>query len=164
MGYTRVRVRIAHPGQPSKYRETELLVDTGAVYTVVKAKDLRELGIESVDKMDFYSINNQKLTREVGVSIIEVMGRRWLTNVIFGEEGDNEVLGVTTLEQLGLQVDPVKGEIKPMPLYLLALSSLVCQPISSSKPQRPDSTSAESARTLSNRHDLEAEGDDRIQD
>jgi len=35
------------------------------------------------------------------------MGRKWL-NVIFGEEGDNEVLDVTTLEQVGLQVDPVK--------------------------------------------------------
>jgi len=69
--------------------------------------------------MEFYSINNQRLARDVGVSLIEVMGRRWLTNVIFGEEGDNEVLGVTTLEQLGLQVDPVSRQIKPLPLYLL---------------------------------------------
>jgi len=122
MGYTKARVRISNPNQPSKYCERELLVDTGAVYTVVNAMDLREIGIQSVDKMDFYSINNQKLTREVGVSVIEVMGRRWLTNIIFGEEGDNEVLGVTTLEQLGLHVDPVKKEIKPMPLYLLHVS------------------------------------------
>ena len=119
MGYTKVRVKISNPNEPSKYREKELLVDTGAVYTVVNARDLREVGIGIIDKMDFYSINNQKLTREVGVSIVEVMGRRWLTNIIFGEEGDNEVLGVTTLEQLGLQVDPVSKEIKPLPLYLL---------------------------------------------
>ena len=32
------------------------------IYTVVTANDLRELGIESADKMDFYSLNNQKLT------------------------------------------------------------------------------------------------------
>ncbi len=127
MGYTKVRVRISNPDQPSKYREIELLVDTGAVYTVISARLLREIGIQSVDKMDFHSISNEKLTRGVGVSIIEVMGKRWLTNVIFGEEGDNEVLGVTTLEQLGLQVDPMKGEIKPMPLYLLHISR-VSQP------------------------------------
>ncbi len=30
-----------------------------------------------------------------------------------------EVLGVTTLEELGLQVDPVSGELKPMELLLL---------------------------------------------
>jgi predicted aspartyl protease len=39
--------------------------------------------------------------------------------VIFGHESDVEVLGVTTLEQLGLQIDPMSGELKAMPLYLL---------------------------------------------
>jgi predicted aspartyl protease len=118
LGYTKVVARVSNPSQADRYREKELLVDAGAIYTVVNAKDLRDVGIESVDKMEFYSINNQKLTREVGVAIVEFMKRRWLTNVIFGNEGDNEVLGVTTLEQLGLHVEPVKKEIKPMPLYL----------------------------------------------
>jgi len=119
MGYTKVKVKISNPAEPSKSGEKELLVDTGAVYTVVNGRTLREVGIVAVDKMEFHSISNEKLTREVGVSTIEVKGRRWLTNVIFGEEEDNEVLGVTTLEQLGLQVDPVSKEIKPLPLYLL---------------------------------------------
>jgi clan AA aspartic protease len=119
MGYTKVKVKIANPNQPARYRETELLVDTGAVYTVVNRRSLRDLGIGSVDKMEFYSINNEKLIRDVGVSMVELMGRRWLTNVIFGEDTDNEVLGVTTLEQLGLEIDPVRREIKPLPLYLL---------------------------------------------
>lgn|SRR3990170_1227895 len=119
MGYTKVKVKIANPKAPERFRETELLVDTGAIYTVVDGKSLRQIGIESMDKMEFYSINNEKLVREVGVSVIEVMGRKWLTNVIFGEQADNEVLGVTTLEQLGLQIDPVKQEIRPLPLYLL---------------------------------------------
>jgi hypothetical protein len=41
-----------------------------------------------------------------------------LTNVMFGEDTDTEVVGVTTLKQLGLQTDPVKREVRPMPLYL----------------------------------------------
>lgn len=123
MGYTKIKAKISNPNQPNKYREKEFLVDTGAVYTVVNARDLREIGIESEQKMDFYSISNQKLAREVGVSLVEVMGRRWLTNVIFGSDADNEVLGVTTLEQLGLHVDPVNRKVEPMPMYLLRLSS-----------------------------------------
>jgi aspartyl protease family protein len=119
LGYTKVKVKLANPNQQGRSQEAELLVDTGAIYTVVNGKKLRELGIETVDKMEFYSISNQRLTRDVGVSVIEVMGRRWLTNVIFGQEEDNEVLGVTTLEQLGLQIDPVSRQIKPLPLYLL---------------------------------------------
>lgn len=119
MGYTKVKVRISNPKAPERNKETELLVDTGAVYTVIDGGSLSQIGIEGVDKMEFYSIRNEKLIREVGVSTIEVMGRKWLTNIIFGEGADNEVLGVTTLEQLGLQIDPVKQEIRPLPLYLL---------------------------------------------
>jgi len=119
MGYTKVKVEISNPSEPSQSRIRELLVDTGAVYTVVNGRLLREIGIRPVDKMEFRSISNEKLIREVGVSGIQLAGRRWLTNIIFGEDGDNEVLGVTTLEQLGLQVDPMSKEIKPLPLYLL---------------------------------------------
>jgi len=119
MGYTKAKVKIANPSQPARFHEVELLVDMRAVYTVVSGKSLRALGIESVDRMEFCSINNEKLVRDVGVSVVELMGRRWLTNVIFGEDTDNGVLGVTTLEQLGLQTDPVRREIKPLPLYLL---------------------------------------------
>lgn len=34
---------------------------------------------------------------------------------------DAEVLGVTTLEEFGLQVDLVTGELKPLELLLLSL-------------------------------------------
>ncbi len=119
MEYTKVKSKIANPVQLNRFLDAALPVDTGAVYTLVNGNSLKDIGIESVDGVDFYSINNQKLTRRVGVSIIEVMGRKWLTNVIFGEEGDTEGVGVTTLEQLGLEIDPVSREIKPMPMYLI---------------------------------------------
>jgi predicted aspartyl protease len=32
--------------------------------------------------------------------------------VVFAEKGDAEVLGVTALETLGLEVDPVTGKLK----------------------------------------------------
>lgn len=104
MGCAKAKVRITNPKLPSKYRESEPLADTGGVYTIVSAESLAD--IESFDKMEFCSIGNQKLIREVGVSVIEIRGRRWLTNVILGDERDTEVLGVTTLGRLGLQIDP----------------------------------------------------------
>lgn len=39
--------------------------------------------------------------------------------VVFGEENDTQVLGVTALEELGMQIDPITGELKPMELLLL---------------------------------------------
>lgn len=39
--------------------------------------------------------------------------------VVFGPKNSTPLLGVTTLELLGLQVDPISGQLKPLELYLL---------------------------------------------
>ena len=36
------------------------------------------------------------------------------SNVIFGDDANAIALGVKALEELGLQVDPVTGELKPL--------------------------------------------------
>lgn len=38
--------------------------------------------------------------------------------MIFGEEGDSVLLGTFTLEVLGLALDPLKRELKPLPMVL----------------------------------------------
>lgn len=53
---------------------------------------------------------------EVG---IELMGRRQIITVIFGETDDTTVLGVTALESFGLEVDPVRGTLKEAELLML---------------------------------------------
>ena len=50
------------------------------------------------------------------------------TTVVFGEENDTQVLGVTALEELGMQIDPVTGELKPMELLLLGIRKAVIEP------------------------------------
>ncbi|BDR92623.1 hypothetical protein [Vulcanisaeta souniana] len=57
--------------------------------------------------------------RDVGGAIIEVMGRRGAVTVIFGEEEDVNVLGVTALEALGLEIDVVSGTLKETEQLLL---------------------------------------------
>jgi hypothetical protein len=39
-------------------------------------------------------------------------------DVIFGEEGDSTLLGALTLEALGLALDPLRRELKPLPMLL----------------------------------------------
>ncbi|MEW5946111.1 MAG: hypothetical protein AB1742_07935 [bacterium] len=41
-----------------------------------------------------------------------------VADVIFGEPGDSALLGATTLESLGLVLDPLKRELKPLPMVL----------------------------------------------
>jgi hypothetical protein len=45
------------------------------------------------------------------------------SDVIFGEQGDHALLGALTLEALGLSLDPLKRELKPLPLMLAAVPS-----------------------------------------
>jgi len=41
--------------------------------------------------------------------------------VIFGEGSDCNLLGVFTLTTLGLALDPLRRELKPLPMILAAL-------------------------------------------
>ena len=38
--------------------------------------------------------------------------------VIFGEKGDSTLLGAVTLEALGVILDPIKRELRPLPMVL----------------------------------------------
>jgi len=119
VGFVKVRVKIGNPEKPSVFKEVELIADTGAIYTVVSKKVLEELGIRKRGKRKFKLTVGKIVEREVGIVEIEVKKTVAYTTVVFGEEDDTQVLGVTTLEELGMQVDPVTGELKPMELLLL---------------------------------------------
>jgi len=64
----------------------------------------------------------------VGIIEIKVKNTVAYTTVVFGEENDTQVLGVTALEELGMQVDPVTGELKPMEPLLLGIYKTVIEP------------------------------------
>ncbi len=118
----RVRARIWNVENPSITRDVELLVDTGAVYTVLPSSLLRELGVRPIGRRKFRLANNQVIERDVGVIGIEVEGIKAHTTVVFGDEGVY-LLGVVALEELGLEVDPIKGKLKAMELLLMPIHS-----------------------------------------
>ena len=119
MGFTYVKVKLVNPAAPSMFEVVELIVDTGAVYTIVPEAVLERLQIQRRGRRVFLTMNKQRIERDVGVAIVEYTDKVAGTNVIFGEENDTPVLGVTTLEELGLEVDPVTKQLKPSTLLLL---------------------------------------------
>ena len=122
MGYIRVKARIWNVENPSISRHVEFLVDTGAIYSVLPSSLLKELGVEPIGRRKFKLANNQVIERDVGIIGIEVEGIKTHTTVIFGDEGVY-LLGVVTLEELGLEVDPIKGKLRAMELLLMLSSS-----------------------------------------
>lgn len=85
-----------------------LLVDTGSAYTWIGEKVLESLGIGRQKKdVTFVTANGQRITRSMGFAILHVAGTFTIDEVVFGEEGDLQLLGARSLEGLNLAVDSV---------------------------------------------------------
>ncbi len=123
MGLTTLKVGVASPAAPDVIEAVECLVDSGAVYSVVPRTVLKKLNIEPFMKQEFRLANGERITRDKGVALFRFDDRAGGADVVFGEEGDSVLLGALTLEALGLSLDPLRRELKPLPL-LLALQSL----------------------------------------
>ncbi len=68
--------------------------------------------------MDFALADGHTITRRVGDAYFEFQGEGGAAPVIFGEKGDEPLLGATTLESLGLMLDPFKRRLIPMRMLL----------------------------------------------
>jgi len=118
MGLTTVEATVANPFQPERQTTLAFLVDSGAVYTVIPRAVLESLGITPTGERTFYLANGALIRRKMGEARITFRGESATCVVLFGEEGDNNLLGVTTLENLGLIFDPLRQEIMPLPMLL----------------------------------------------
>ena len=118
MGVTTLDVQVANPATPEVTETLQFTVDSGAVYSVVPAEVLRRLGIPPTKQETFRLANGQLILRYKGIARFTF--REWIggSDVIFGEEGDAILLGALTLEALGLALDPIKRELRPMQLIL----------------------------------------------
>ncbi len=67
MGFTSVKITLANPKNPKKTRRVDLLVDTGAMYSMVPKRLLKELEIDPLGKRSFRLASGEKIQREVGV-------------------------------------------------------------------------------------------------
>ncbi len=118
MGLTHVDLEVANPAEPERRRTVRLLVDSGAVYSVVDRKLLEELGMRPAGKRTFMLANGDDMEREVGSALFVFRGEERASTVIFGEEGDASLLGSHTLEAFGLVLDPFQRELHPMRMLL----------------------------------------------
>jgi predicted aspartyl protease len=94
------------------------MVDSGAVYSVVPGATLRRLGIEPHSSRTFILADGTEIRRKMGNASFRVGKQSGTSTVIFGEPGDAALLGIVTLEELGLTLDPLKRVLRPLPMVL----------------------------------------------
>ena len=118
MGLTFLELEIGNPANPAVTERLDFLIDSGAIYSVVPAPVLERLGIQPLAMQEFRLANGTKVQRKKGMAVFKYGDRIGGADVIFGEEGDSILLGAFTLEALGLSLDPLRRELKQLPMLL----------------------------------------------
>lgn len=104
-------------------RETEAIVDTGAAYTTLPGRLLRDMGVAPIGQRRFLLADGRRAVMEYGRAWVTVEGESEVTLVVFGEDEGPTLLGAYTLEGLALAVDPVEQRLVPTHLILYRLAS-----------------------------------------
>lgn len=118
MGLTVLEMEVGNPAEPEVTQKVEFLIDSGTIYSVVPAPILAALRIKPLKEETFRLADGSKIVRRKGIALFRHGERVGGADVIFGEPGDSTLLGVLTLEALGLILDPLRRELKPLPMIL----------------------------------------------
>ncbi len=105
---------------PDRSRSTtvDLLVDTGSTLTWIPEELATELGLRPTGIAEFETGDGTTIHRPVGEAFVEVAGRGHTVPIAFARPGDARVLGVTAMETLTLEVNPVTRTVRATGKYV----------------------------------------------
>lgn len=118
MGTFRVTIEVGNP-RGERFLPVEAVADTGATYTLVPNSLLRELGVTPHRKVPVILADGRRGEWDLGRAWVRVNGQAEPSLVIFGDEGQDPILGAYMLEGLRLGVDPVNKRLIEVPGLLL---------------------------------------------
>lgn len=118
MGLTVLKVEVGNPDNPDVTDTLDFLIDSGAIYSVVPTPTLEKFGLKPLSEQEFRLADGTRIQRKKGWALFRYGDKVGVADVIFGEEGDSVLLGALTLEALGLALDPIKRELRELPMIL----------------------------------------------
>jgi len=113
MGLTHVAIKIGPLGSKHFY-DANFLVDTGAIDSMAPASELRRVGIEPVGKRIYELASGEVQEYEYGLAQLRFMDEITSTDIIFGPETAEPILGVMALENAGFIVDPTNQTLRKL--------------------------------------------------
>jgi clan AA aspartic protease len=120
MGITYVEGQVQGPAGEEA---VNFLVDSGASYSLLPEKTWKKIGLEAKRRMSFALADGTSIERDVSEAYIRLpMGEAHMP-VILGENGDEALLGVISLEILGLVLNPFDRTLHPMRMLLKRVQS-----------------------------------------
>ena len=118
MGFIHVEVEVSGPWEPDAGERVRVLVDTGATLSVLPASLLERLGVRRIGRKRFQGFGGV-VTRDVGNVVMRYGEDTAGVTAIFGDGDDPAIMGVTALESLGYEVDPVGGRLNRVDMLLI---------------------------------------------
>nr|VFJ86700.1 MAG: Predicted aspartyl protease [Candidatus Kentron sp. LFY] len=106
-------------GPTGKKLDTDFLVDSGATYSLLAEKDWKELGLERQRSATFTLADGTTMDRGISECHLTLPQGEGHMPVILGEGDDEPLLGVVTLEILGLILNPFNRTLQPMRTLLV---------------------------------------------
>ena len=118
MGLPFVELSVAPLNEPERTVTDQFLVDSGASHTVLLERIWKQLGLEPVDTVRVRLADGRVTTRPVGFAMLRFDGHAAPSRVLLGEADDSLLLGVVTLEEMGLLFDPLKRTLSAMEIRM----------------------------------------------
>ena len=91
-----------------------LLVDSGAKYTLLPEDDWRAIELVPTRRLAFVLADGTEIVRDISECRLSLPEGEAHTPVILGRAGDEPLLGVVSLEILGLVLNPFSRTLQPM--------------------------------------------------
>jgi len=118
MGVVYVEGKVRRP--TGKERNVRFWVDSGATYSLLPELVWKAIELEPKREHEFVLADGRVVKRKVSECCIVLPQGEGHTPVVLGEPGDDEaLLGVVTLEILGLVLDHFRRTLEPMRMRLV---------------------------------------------
>ena len=104
-----------------KATTVRMLVDTGATFSVIPDALARAIGVKRLRRSVTITLaDGRRVKLDAGTAIFRIGEREAPATILVGDVVE-PILGVETLEALGLTVDPRKGRLTPSRPYAVRL-------------------------------------------
>ena len=100
--------------QGRQFEDLEVTVDTGSTFTAVPRALLQRLGVPVRRSARSRLADGSTVPVDIGWTVVMLEDQIFATQVTFAEENEPSLLGVVTLEDALLAVDPVGQRLVPV--------------------------------------------------
>ena len=122
VGMTYIDGKVSRLEGRSRPIDVRFIVDSGAVYSVLPEEMWKRLGLRGKRTGYFELADGTEISRPVSECLFEIADVSSTSPVVLGGPRDAPLLGMVTLETLGLMLNPLTRELLPMRLMLASLT------------------------------------------